>query len=257
MRLFVTSYQKSGTHQVMPMFHDRTSEMPMVVDNTGLAFSKMPEMYGGGPEPWDGPSPETIAGLKAFPYRAFGHLAYHEAYYEALQSRPTKIIFNVRDPRDVVVAEFENIRRYIESGRSGRAFLDIDVTIGPGESVALIKRKNPINDLICMAAYRWPVWLGWIGRTHVKLVHYEDLRLKPRETVHEISEWVAPHIPPGEETMVANLYPKRRNPTFRKGAVGEWKKYFTPSMTKLAEEKLGYVITALGYPMEGYHVEIP
>lgn len=255
MRLFITSYNKSGTHQIMPMVNDRSVSLINIVERSQLAFSRVKPVYGGVPRDWQGPSDETIKDLTEFPHRAFGHLAYDPAYAEALQAQPTKVLFNVRDPRDVVIAEYENIRRHRAAHREGWAWLDMDFFEG-SPPIRLGDTKDPISHLIWLASERWPVWLGWMKHEWVRVVHYEDLRLRPEQTVHEISEWLAPCLIPAESSMVANLRPKPRNPTFRKGAVGEWKKYFTPALTKLAEDKLGAIIAALGYPMEGYHAEV-
>lgn len=242
MRLFITSYQKSGTHQIMPAFGGMMKQI------VGRAYVDMAAVRGYGMTGinYDG-IPETCENLSTFERIAFGHLPYMKEYADALQAQPTKVLFNVRDPRDVVVANYYNILKiYYKAkppGKKGLGHLNLrdEVT---GELV--IKKADPIKALIEIESYRWPEWSGWLKHDFVMMVKYEDLRENPDETVQKIADFVAPYDV-DVNAVVGNLKPRHDNPTFRAGRIGDWKKEFTDEHKKLAEKLLGKVIVKLGY----------
>ena len=113
MRFLFTSYHKSGTHQAYPMFMD---QIPHLIDHSNIQFK--------GADKWGMPASrfpnprylETIEELRNFTGKRFGHISYMPEYAEAIQAKPTKVVFNVRDPRDVVIAEYENIKTKVRTG---------------------------------------------------------------------------------------------------------------------------------------------
>lgn len=248
MRLLVVSYQKSGTHQIMPMVNDLTVTMQQIIDETHKNLRCLPYKFGGNKPPDSFvASEETVIALQSFPHRAFGHITYFPEYAAATQVQPTKVLFNMRDPRDVIVAEFENMRRKREAGYGTfRGFLDMDI-FENGEQTRVTDRPDPIMDLIEMASYRWPHWLGWAGHDFVIPVHYEELRLRPWPTVQAIFEQIQPVSIPGPVWMLKNLHPHPTNPTFRKGLVGEWKRYFKPRHIAKAKRLMGDFMEEMGY----------
>ena len=242
MRLFITSYQKSGTHQIMPMFVVR----PDVVDRSLNEVINVPAKYGLNTEINLAGVYETVENLRVFKFdssKAFGHLSYMPEYAKVLEETDTKVLFNIRDPRDVVIAEYENALRKFKQGDNMPLWNFYD----SGKDEYLFRSKDPIAELIVLAAARWPRWLGWLDHDFVKPVKYEDLRLRTRETVEELIEWLNGVGCSDVDTMVKNTIPKPRNPTFRKGNVGDWKTVFTLHHIELADKMLSGIIERLGY----------
>ncbi len=81
----------------------------------------------------------------------------------------------------------------------------------------------------------------------VKTVRYEDLRLHTKETLTGICTWLEGNFCNPVDEMVKDALPKRANPTFRKGNVGDWKSTFKPHHVLLAEDLLGDVLEEMGY----------
>jgi hypothetical protein len=242
MRLFITSYQKSGTHQITPMFVVR----PDVVDRSSNEILDVPRKYNMDTEINNDGVRETVEDLRVFRFgsdKAFGHLSYVPEYADVFERTNTKVLFNIRDPRDVVVAEYENALRKFEQGDMMPLWNFYDSEKGE----YLYSSDDPIAELIVLAAARWPRWLGWLDHDFVKPVKYEDLRLRTRETVEEIIEWLGGMGCSDANTMAKNAIPKPGNPTFRKGSPGEWKTAFTLRHIELADEMLGGIIKRLGY----------
>jgi hypothetical protein len=242
-RLFITSYQKSGTHQIMPMFGGM---MPDVVDRGHSNWVDVPEQYGLNREiNWAGVE-ETTKNLRTFKHHssmAFGHLAYMPEYAELFEETDTKVLFNVRDPRDVIVAEYENAMRKIQDGDKMPLWNFFDTKAEKG----IFEKEDPITDLIILAAARWPRWLGWLDHDFTLKVKYEDLRLNTYETAKEIFQWVRSVGVLDPRALAEGTKPKPENPTFRRGVPGEWKEKFSIEHAKLSMELLGDVIERLGY----------
>jgi len=243
MRLFITSYQKSGTHQIMPMFLTR----PDVVDRGHSNWVDVPDRYGLNKEiNWEGVE-ETANNLRVFENnsdRAFGHVAYMPEYAKVLEETNTRVLFNIRDPRDVVVAEYENARKHFKADPTSSPLWNFYDQV---DKKRIFEKKDPISDLIVLASARWPRWLGWMEHDFVKTVKYEDLRLNPRDTIIDICIWLDGKFCRDLDLMVRGALPKPRNPTFRKGKVGEWKKYFKLHHLELVEELLWDILIKMGY----------
>lgn len=240
MRLFITSYQKSGTHQIMPMFDN--SRIPDVVDRSQNSLMNIPQRFGCPSELSEEGIQETVKQILNFPSRAFGHLSYLPEYEDAFRIIPTKVLFNIRDPRDVIIAELENGLKH--KGGNVPAWLDfVDDKCGQ----RIFEKYDPIPDLIEIAAARWPRWFGWLNCDFVMPVKYEDLRLNTLETTLKIFEFIAPHPAPDILSAISRASPRPENPTFRRGVPGEWKERFTEKQKDMCEKLLGDIIERLGY----------
>ena len=233
MRLFLTSYNKAGTHQIMPALRiDRDVE-----DRSRNSMSSMPPYVNMANAINREGVEKTCVALQNFVSPGFGHLSYLPEYASAIQSQPTKVIFNVRDPRDIIVAEYYNMMKH----QDGMSWLNFWIE----EKKCHVADDDPISHLITFAL-RWKKWLGWLDHDFVYKVKYEDLRLNGVETCEKMAEWLKPHLI--DPTYVAaNLTPRKLNPTFRKGAVGDWKTEFSNEHKKKAEKVLGDIIEKLGY----------
>ena len=237
-RLFITCYQKSGTHQIMPAF-ETTKD---IVDRSHNGTKDMPDYVGLKKTLCKDGIEETCNEFRTFAGWRFGHISYLPEFAEAIQTMPTKVLFNVRDPRDVVVSEWKNMLKKAEKDPAHALW---NFSMKDGNTV--LYSGNPIKHLITFASKRWPNWLGWMKHRFVYTVKYEDLRLNGLETIEEIGEFLAPEIKINPAWNFAHLEPRPRNPTFRKGTPGDWKIEFTDEHKKQAEEELGSIIEKLGY----------
>ena len=244
MRLFITSYHKSGTHQIMPMF---TPRCPDVVDRSHVDWINVPDKYGLNREVNHPGVIETCENLRNFKEgskRAFGHLAYRPEYAKVFMETSTKVIFNVRDPRDIVVSEYHNAQRKFAKNPNDMPlwnYLDQET----GEF--LHRKEDPITELIIFAAARWPQWIGWLDYDFVLQIKYEDLRLHTKETVDKMRSWLNNQECFSADLMISKAQPDKGNPTFRRGIPGEWKTTFKSHHVELANELLGGIIDRLGY----------
>lgn len=233
MRLFLTTYNKTGTHQIMPALGIAQD----VLDQTGNCFSVMPEYTSVRSTISQQEVEKTCWDLQHFRRTAFGHVSYLPEFADALQKPPSKVIFNVRDPRDVICAELHNMKRKPKELGWLNFWLE--------DKQTYVIDDDPISHLIDFAV-RWEKWLGWLEHDFVFKVKYEDLRLNGFETCKRMAEWLEPFkIDP--HYVANNLSPRGRNPTFVTGNVGDWKTEFTDEHKKKAREVLGHITERLGY----------
>ena len=244
MRLFITSYQKSGTHQIMPMF----GMIPDVVDRSWQDWIDVPDRYRLNKEINKPGVIETVNNFRAFKHssnKAFGHVSYLPEYAKVLEETDTRVLFNIRDPRDVIVSEYENALRKIGVGDKMPMWNYYDAE----NEKFLYDHDDPITELIIFAAARWPHWVGWLDHDFVLPVKYENLRLRTLETTKEIVSWIQGTGCESAEKLAEMARPGASNPTFRRGVPGEWKIKFEPHHVKLADELLGDIIKRMGYEL--------
>jgi hypothetical protein len=245
MRLLLTSYPKSGTHQIYPMFQpsminieDRSSMNLKGTDKFGFPYPSA-----------DFPLPghkKTYSDIVAFKGKAFGHLAYLPEFAQACQTTPTKVIFNVRDPRDIIISELENMRSKKSVGKIGLwdTFLE-------AEGKYLSDTDDPIALLIKFASARWPNWLGWLDHPSVEICHYEDLRSYTDQAVAKLCRVVDPGLLGHDKEWMVKRAQSKKSATFRKGLIGEHRRYFTGIHWALCDQYLSSIMARLGYNREG------
>lgn len=246
MRLLITTYQKCGTYQLYPMFaNDAGHEIPQLVDHSYHTLDGLPEHLHPPIEHQAGGIEKTVNEFRAFKHRAFGHIPYQPEWVEALQSRSTKVIFAIRDPRDVIVSEHEYMKKTV--GHSGRG-AGLWNWLVPGTEKTVTEMDDPLAFLIESAFYRWQNWYGWLDHDFVMPVKYESLRLEKGETIEQIRQFLAgvPALASAAE-MIERTKPTPHNRTFRKGAVGDWKIHFSDHHIELGKEFLNPVMERLGY----------
>jgi hypothetical protein len=187
----------------------------------------------------------TVNALEEFYKGKFGHVSYLPEYAVAIQKKPTKVLFNIRDPRDIIVSEYYNMMKLFSRGNSDHALWNFRMK----DSRTVYGSGDPIKYLIEFASCRWLNWLGWMKHDFVYTVKYEDLRLNGIETLEKIKEFLAPEITINTAWNFEHLKPRHGNPTFRRGVPGEWKDVFTDEHKKQAAEQLGATIRKLGYTL--------
>lgn len=215
---------------------DRSSIVHKGMDAWGFDSEKLPR-----PE-WE----VTASALREMGQLTFGHIAYLPEYAEAVQAQPTKVLFNARDPRDVVVAEYEHIKTMIARSSRPHAWLNYR---RESDGKRVIDLLDPLAEIIRIDAHKWRNWIGWLDHDFTVMVRFEDLRMRPNTTVDKLIEELEGCSLPMRDMMVRKTRPAPKSPSFRLGRVGEWKRYFSPHHIKLADELLGPIITRLGYRM--------
>ena len=157
-----------------------------------------------------------------------------------------KPIFIYRDPRDVIV--------------SHAIFAIKDARAQGGHPVYPAFDSGDMDEairfLIQYTPLRYDARMGWLQQPHVLSIKYEDLLMKPHETINAISMHLGDLELSGGEVnlIVSQMAPTRGGeadkisaPYFSKGKVGDWKNWFKPYHVALFKEFAPDLLLDLGY----------
>jgi hypothetical protein len=183
------------------------------------------------------------------------HLFYADSFDVALDRLNCVHYFIYRDPRDVVVSDAHYLAEMTWWHRMHKYFKQIE---DPAERIsrAILGFKSSNADFpydYPDVARRFSRYLGWLNKTNVFAIRYEDLigvnlkALLENIAVHYFERSTQRHSV--EETvaaMLANINPEKSH-TFREGKAGGWKKVFTEQHKSQMKDIAGQLLIDLGY----------
>jgi hypothetical protein len=246
--LFGNSFPKSGTHLLTQILAGFTQLGPFV--ESGLPPVLTFEGESGRPR-----AQKLIAAdlARLLPGDiAYGHLHAVADVQAELCREGMAPYFIYRDPRDVVVSHVFYVtdinNKHVHHDYYTQALKDFDERL----EVSILGRPEiavPFPDI----NERFAPYLGWLERSEVLSLRYEDLLERPDAELGRIFDHAAARgfAYAGERAeAVQALWSAIRpedSPTFRSGRSGGWKKHFTPKHTKLFNEVGGDLLVRLGY----------
>lgn len=181
---------------------------------------------------------------------AVGHLAFRPERVRAIEERNVRCIFLVRDPRDMVVSRAfyvikdpkhrlrEHFRREPDPAKRVRSAIAGD---GSWRSIDRILRE----------------FEGWLDAGAL-VVRFEDLvgpagggdARRQEETLRRIFAHVGVPTSDAELARIQRLAFSERSPTFRRGSIGDWRRYFDDATKELFSESVGDLLTRYPYRLE-------
>ncbi len=189
-----------------------------------------------------------------------GHIGHHQVIGDALQAGGFKHLLIYRDPRDVVVSHFfwwtRRARdaywpyRFFESLDSDEDRLSFLIMGWPDglDSETFPSRVN-FPDI----GTRVAEFLPWLQDPGCLGVRFEDLVSQPARprAYRRIAEYLFPQassdfIFRALSRMSVTTDPARSK-TFRKGSVGEWRRYFSETHVSQFKDRCGHLLVSLGY----------
>ncbi len=246
--LFGNSFPKSGTHLLTQILAGFTQLGPFV--ESGLPPVLTFEGESGRPR-----AQKLIAAdlARLLPGDiAYGHLHAVADVQAELCRAGVAPYFIYRDPRDVVVSHVFYVtdinNKHVHHDFYTQALKDFDERL----EVSILGRPEiavPFPDI----NERFAPYLGWLERSEVLSLRYEDLLERPEAELGRIFDHAAARgfAYAGERATAVQalwgaIHPED-SPTFRSGRSGGWKKHFTPKHTKLFKEVGGELLVRLGY----------
>jgi sulfotransferase family protein len=178
-----------------------------------------------------------------------GHLPYEERYATALAGSNVRALFVIRDPRDVVLSQVHYTTSFVRH-RFHQAFAE----------------RSDLRDRIRLAvvgddergipsiATRLDRYAGWLT-TECHVVRFEDLvgsagggdDETQYRTVSSIYDYVSAA---SDERLIREVCDRlfsRDSPTFRRGAIGQWRDAFDADLTALFGRVVGDRLERFGY----------
>jgi sulfotransferase 6B1 len=174
------------------------------------------------------------------------HVPYEDGYAAALEQEDVRVLFAVRDPRDIAVS----LAHYIGdredhplhplfAPRDLRGRIELAIT-GDGDA------RPPAPSLESILAG----FAGWLG-SGALVVRFEDLvggrgggTAESQERVlGEIYAHLGVEAEPGLRERVFS----EASPTFRRGSIGQWRQELDPELEALFEREAGRWMETYGY----------
>lgn len=177
------------------------------------------------------------------------HLRFDAAFPDALARRRVPVIFLVRDPRDLVISQANYVAR-----RSDHRFNPLFAQrAGSRERLELAIAGDSQHGLRSVGE-RLEVYAGWLG-TEALVVRFEDLvgpggggdADRQAGTVRAIYRHVDLPVDDAFLSRVCGRLFSSESPTFRRGAIGQWRDLFDDELERLFERTAGDVMRAYGY----------
>ncbi len=167
------------------------------------------------------------------------HLKYTKESEDLLLNKEYKVLFNMRDPRDLAVARAYWIKALPE--------------YFPG-SIDQTLQEILTNNIVNIANF-YNTWLPWMDYPYVLTIRFEDLvgskgrgnDSRQLATVKAIAKHLSVELSEERAQEIAtDLFGITKN-TFRKGQIGAWKHEFTAEHKELFKQYGGELLIKLGY----------
>lgn len=189
-------------------------------------------------------------------YFATGHLTFTPERFRLLTNLGFSILLMIRDPRDVAVSHFHYVTYSYRRSRLHPYFIRL-----PDDSARLMASilgvdppdGNP-NRWLDNIGDRFRSYLRWAehGACVVRFEHLvgpqgggnHDLQ---RREIRRVAEYLGIALSEDMVEHIARRLYHRHSRTFRRGAIGDWKNYFTPAHKEAFKRVAGELLIELGY----------
>lgn len=201
---------------------------------------------------WDAVSEPTLSKIKKIRKGQFvpAHLPAHRKIISLLATEGIKSLCMIRDPRDIVVSSFKYITNIDLTHVTHKHFFSL-----PNDDarlMAAIKGLERIHASIGEVLLRYE---GWLDAEKTLTVRFEDLvgsrgggdDARQYETVLAIAKHLEIDLTEDRAKEICNRTFSTKSPTFRAGAIGNWRKYFKEEHIKAFKESAGSLIVKYGY----------
>lgn len=175
------------------------------------------------------------------------HIQYSSAIDDFLRERGIKVVFSLRDPRDILVSRAHYIYVTPDHYLHGLALRYPNLR----DRIAVLIEGEPNSRLV---PYR-EILLGFAGwlSTDAIVVRFEDLADQHRRpgVVTDVFGRLGIPVDEVRREKIAASTVSAASPTFRRGTSGEWKDVFNESLLRLFHDAVGDILPVLGYREEG------
>lgn len=178
------------------------------------------------------------------------HLPFDPAYTESAARRGVRVVFMVRDPRDVVISQV----RYVTGRTDHWAHGLFTAKDGTHEQLRLAIAGDPVGRPRRSLDDRLAEYEGWLdAATYV--LRFEDLvgvrgggdATRQRDSLGGLFRAIGLPADPVREEAIARALFSADSPTFRKGTIGQWREVFDDELRDLAKDVAGARLRRFGY----------
>ncbi len=236
-RVLVNSIPKSGTH----LMESLLERFPML-RHSGKRTLTDPDALS--------PSTErAIGGIRRGQYR-LAHLPAYPALLPMLAREGVRVLFVIRDPRDVLVSYCKYVTEINRTHPSHAHFASLgDDSSRLIDAIYGVERVvEPIDRLLDRYA-------GWLDAPDVLTVRFEELigvkgggqAGTQLGTIRRTSEFLGIELDEVQLQSIAGRVFSERSSTFRKGRIQQWRSVFDASHVAAFKERAGDLLLRYGY----------
>ena len=188
------------------------------------------------------------------------HLPFSDLLESIMMDIDCKMIFLIRDPRDIAVSYANHMTGELSYPLGGEYKIIYDIfnkNTDFNEKLRLIKDGITINGIILLAPVRQRIenQIGWIMSSLVKTVKFEDLigsrgggsYYRQAQCVSEIYDYLSIEYNSKKIKEVSSSLFDNTARTFNKGTIGQWKVVMRKDMQDEYNHILGPLLEKMGY----------
>lgn len=181
---------------------------------------------------------------------SFSHLKYNDDLYSIITKKNIKVLFMIRDPRDIAVSHFKYVTNIDKDHKSHHFFNDL-----PNDKIRLMKVitgekgfVEPINTVL-------EDYLPWLSKKGCLTIKFENLIGQKGggdaelqlQLVKEIADFLEITLKNNQLNKIIDKIYSLNSPTFSTGQIGKWREYFTDSHIQEFKNSTSDMLFKYGY----------
>ncbi len=239
-RILLNSIPKAGTHLL-----ERSLEQFPLLRNAGRETLMAPNFL----------DKRTLKEVLGIPKGQFlnAHLRAHQELLRALRDTDIKVLFMVRDPRDVAISTFKYLTNIDCTHRAHSFFTSLK-----NDDERLTACLNGVEGIVVSIIEVFKRFAPWLAEDYVFLCKFEDLigekgggnKTKQLNLLKGISQFLDIDLNEKEIEMIADKVYFSGSSTFNKGVIGAWRQVFKEEHNRLFMQEGKEVLNMYGYEAE-------
>lgn len=182
-----------------------------------------------------------------------GHLPYSEDLSEFLQIHGFKVIYIIRDPRDVLISAINYQKKWKKN-----PFYNEFQNMSLDECIAhVFSRASKGRIVDGSLKERVENSIGWLSDTGVFTTTFEALvgpkgggsTSKQLDTVKGVCEYLELSLKKQRIDMINSWVFDSKSKTFHKGLIGQWKTVLNDKQKEMVNREIGRLLNELGYAL--------
>jgi hypothetical protein len=183
------------------------------------------------------------------------HLPADPAVVAAIGALDYRQVLIVRDPRDAAVSDMHYIKGFAQHPMHDALVALPDDASRLRAVIAGLPGERAGVPLLESMGERLDAYLGWLATPAVLVARFEDLvgakgggdEERQLELIRAIGAHVDRPMSADDARRVASVVWSPSSSTFRRGAIGDWRRHFTDDHTALVKRVAGRQLVAMGY----------
>ncbi len=236
-RILLNSIPKAGTH----LLENALEQFPLL-RNAGRRTVSC----------WESISPTTLHSVNTIGKGAFlnAHLTPQPELFDLIQNRNIKVLFVIRDPRDIAVSHFKYVSNIDFTHPLHSPFAEL-----PDDNARLLASIKGIEGLKPPIGEMLKRFAPWMEHKSILVCRFEDLigpsgggtKSQQLTTLQSISNHLDIKISASQLEHIADRTFSSKSSTFRQGKAGNWRNHFNDSHIAAFKSVAGNELIRYGY----------